>query len=199
MSDSLSVLLGDLQYVRSELARNEEVGEKRFGFFVTLVTAVTGGLFALEKGKDGAAAAAAAATAGVAPSGAPAAAWTTGTMAVALGICAMLAFGLATYVRLWHRNSVTDGLKLMTKEIRNRAIELCPELDAEADKLSWPKNRGVAKWVRAGYAEVVGVIDGVLTGAFLFVVVGASTELAAGAGLAVAAILWIAALDRQKT
>ena len=47
MKDDLTVLLGDLAYVRDELQRNEEIGGKRFGIFLTLVTAVSAGLVAL--------------------------------------------------------------------------------------------------------------------------------------------------------
>ena len=41
------LLIADLEHFGESLWRNEEVGEKRFNFFVTLVTAVAVGLVAL--------------------------------------------------------------------------------------------------------------------------------------------------------
>lgn len=41
------LLLADLEYIRASFWKNEDIGEKRFGFFVTVVTAVVAGLVAL--------------------------------------------------------------------------------------------------------------------------------------------------------
>jgi hypothetical protein len=42
-----ALLLADLEYFAECEWRNEEIGEKRFNFFMTLVTAIEGGLGAL--------------------------------------------------------------------------------------------------------------------------------------------------------
>jgi hypothetical protein len=44
---STEFLLAELEHFGQSLWRNEEVGEKRFNFFLTLVTAVISGLVAL--------------------------------------------------------------------------------------------------------------------------------------------------------
>lgn len=170
------ILLGDLQYIRSELARNEEIGEKRFGFFVTLVTAVCGGLVALWTNKNGHK---------IPDEVAP---WS---------LFALLVFGLLTYLRLWHRNRVTDQLKDMTKDVRSWAVTLCNELGEDHD-LHWPGKTGFAKWLRAGYTEVVGLINGALLGVFLALMFDMKPGIATVYGVALVAILWIPSVRRGK-
>ena len=49
-TSSRELLLADLEHFEESIWRNEEIGEKRFNFFLTLVTAVAGGLLALWTG-----------------------------------------------------------------------------------------------------------------------------------------------------
>ena len=48
------LFLADLDRLEESIWRNEEIGEKRFSFFVTLASAVAGGLVALPLGGEGA-------------------------------------------------------------------------------------------------------------------------------------------------
>jgi putative (di)nucleoside polyphosphate hydrolase len=178
MKDDLTVLLGDLAYVRDELQRNEEIGGKRFGIFLTLVTAVSAGLVALPD-------------VGIATDLIKAA----GKWAVV----ALLGLGLLTYVRMRHRNSVTDGLKGMSDALRKRAVGLCPELDVVEDTLRWPKPVGLPKWLRAGHAEVIGVIDGALFAAVLVIWREPAPYAAATAGALLAFLLWWWAIKRGQS
>lgn len=179
MGDGLKILLGDLQYIRSEIQRNEDIGEKRFGFFVTLVTAVSAGMVGLLTSEE---------------------AEKFADEAIAMGLVALLGFGLLTYVRLLHRNNVTDDLMGMSDTVRARAVSHCQNPDAEMPPLDWPGKRGIGKFMRAGYAEVVGLIDGALYGALLIYSVDAQIGYAAAGGVILAGMLWLlATIGRGKT
>jgi hypothetical protein len=45
--DSMQLLIADLDHLRRSLLQSEEIGEKRFEFFMALVTAAVAGLIAL--------------------------------------------------------------------------------------------------------------------------------------------------------
>lgn len=180
MKEALNLVLNDLNTVNSELQRNEEIGEKRFSYFVTFVTAVSAGLVALFDPD-------------IAVKG------SVKEKVVAWAVLALFGFGLLTYVRLRHRNSVTDGLKEMTRVLHCRAINLCPELDVVEDRLRWPKPVGLAKYFRAGYAEVIGLIDGALLAVVLSLWLKMPAYWAATCGGLLALILWRLAIKRGES
>lgn len=100
-SATKDLLLADLEIFEDAIWRNEETGEKRFNFFVTLVTAVGAGLAAL---------------------------WTTEkilkdmpdlprevTWQASLGL---LIFGFLSFLRMMHRDGVTSEYKHTMRYIR---------------------------------------------------------------------------------
>ena len=99
------LLLADLQHFSESLWRNEEVGEKRFNFFVTLVTAASAGLVTLYASQH-------------APTG-------TVLEQIRNGVLIALAgFGTLTYLRMLQRNRVTDEYKRTLTYIRKRLVAI---------------------------------------------------------------------------
>src|SRR2546422_10675640 len=108
------LLIADLQHFGESRWRNEEVGEKRFEFLVTLVTAVTAGLVVLAGAGDKVF-------------------QTLNTTLRELAgqaSLALLIFGLLTYFRMLHRDWVTTEFNDTTDYIRRLYMELykdtCP-------------------------------------------------------------------------
>jgi hypothetical protein len=99
---SKEFLLAEYRYFTDSLWRNEEGGEKRVQFFITLVTAVLAGLVAFIKPQSGEVRAEA-----------------TYPM-VAGALAALLVIGYVTLKRMRHRNRVTDGYKRTIDLIRSR-------------------------------------------------------------------------------
>ena len=99
---SKEFLLAEYRYFTDSLWRNEEGGEKRVQFFITLVTAVLAGLVALIKPQSGEVRAEA-------------------TYPMAAGaLAALLVIGYVTLKRMRHRNRVTDDYKRTIDLIRSR-------------------------------------------------------------------------------
>lgn len=102
---SKEFLLAEYRYFTDSLWRNEEGGEKRVQFFITLVTAVFAGLVALIKPQSGEVRAEA-------------------TYPLAAGaLAALLVIGYVTLKRMRHRNRVTDDYKRTIDLIRSRFRE----------------------------------------------------------------------------
>lgn len=172
--DSKDLLLADLDYVRGCFWKNEDIGEKRFGFFVTLVTAAVAGLIALSSNNN-------AAFSEIAK-------WALGSL---------LVFGVLTYLRMLHRNALADRYKTMSDDIWETALDLCPDLKAKPYKLDWPAKKGLSKWARAGYTESIGVINGALFGAVVKFALDQNTGTAILAGGAAAALFWVPSIMRK--
>lgn len=142
--DAKDLLLADLEHFESAMARNEETGEKRFSFLISLLTAVGGGLGALYTSRD------------VVPAR---------VSDVAAGASLALAgFAFLTFLRLVHRNRVTDEHKATLRHIRKTYRDLCSPLHLRGYQVpvAGPPSRGV---FRGGYAEMTGVVTAVLLGA----------------------------------
>lgn len=141
--DAKDLLLADMQHFESAMARNEETGEKRFSFLISLLTAVGGGLGALYTSRD------------VVPAR---------VIDVAAGAgLALAGFAFLTFLRLIHRNRVTDGYKLTLRHIRDTYQELCPPLRSGYNvPVAGSRSKGVFS---GGYAETTGVVTAVLLGA----------------------------------
>ena len=171
------LLIADLQHFGESLWRNEEVGEKRFSFFVTLVTAVIGALVALI-------------TSDYIPS--------PEVMSNLEGavLLVLLVFGLLTYLRMVQRNHVTDEYQLTLNYIRKRFVSLCPELDSyevpQRHKTWW------SKWLKGGYAETIGSINSILLGAFMFRCCQADIAVVITVSFAFLALQWFRASMRRK-
>jgi hypothetical protein len=108
-------------------------------FFLTLATAVVGGV----------------ATLGASPQ-------LKNTPVVDVALAALLMLGALIYIRMIHRNRTTDHLKEMADYIWGVAVELCPDLKSRSYKLDWITKTPWSKWMKAGYAETVGVVDSLL-------------------------------------
>lgn len=173
-ADPKDLLLADLEHFGESLWRNEELGEKRLTFFVTLVTAVSAGLTALAAIED--------------------VAFAEVRAAAGIALLVLLVLGLVTYLRMLKRNRVTDQYKARLRVIRETYVRLCASDDAAAlaGYGALPPQRG---WTLpgGGYAETIGTINGVLLAALLIVGRGWHWPWAVGLGLALTVLLWVVA------
>lgn len=179
--DPKDILLADLQTIRDTIVRNEEIGEKRFSFFISLITAVGAGLAALVTGDKG-----------------PFADWVPSIVTGALAI--LLAFSVLTYLRMLYRNKVARGFEIMDRHICAAARRLCAPLQTMNYQLPWPKKGPTERWFVAGYAQTVAVFVGMLTGALIASIqfqagrtIGCDLTAAISVGLSVTVLLWILA------
>jgi hypothetical protein len=99
---SVNFLLAEYRYLGDCFWRNEEIGERRVNFFITLVTAAITALVTLATRKQG----------------------DLGEdevyFIVVFALLALLSFGIVTLLRMIHRNTVTDEYKDAMKMIRDR-------------------------------------------------------------------------------
>jgi hypothetical protein len=176
--DSMQLLIADLDHLRRSLLQSEEMGEKRFEFFMALVTAAVAGLIAL-------------ATADKHPLP-----WLP---VVAIGsLAGIVAFGTLTYLRMLHRNQVTDRLKRTIDEVWGYA-KAHYELGYD---LKWPSHR---KLLTGGYVETVATINGMLVIALVAMLVNeimgyeptTALLIAVPIGVAFTVVLWIPAILRN--
>jgi|GEM_PF-1731308 len=103
------LLLADYKYLADSFWKNEEVGEKRVTFLITLVTAVLTALTALAtKDLD------------KTPSSSPPAPFQSDILFLVMlfALFALLVIGLVTLCRIIKRNQVTDGYKRDMDKIR---------------------------------------------------------------------------------
>lgn len=174
--DPRDLLLADLEHFGESLWKNEEIGEKRLSFFITVTTAVGGGLAALHV--------------------------RTGEAAQELfqasaraGLGALLILGLLAFLRMLHRNRVTDQYKDTLASIRRVYAEHCAGLASYAVPASAPLGR---RWLRGGYAETFAVMSGMLLIALLVLGWDVSVRAAGAAGLVLATGL-VALSSRRST
>jgi putative (di)nucleoside polyphosphate hydrolase len=181
MKDARDLLLADLEHFGEALFRNEEIGEKRFSFFVTLVTAVAGGLVAL-------------ATTDVGPT--PDVTIRVSRAAVAF----LLVVGILTYLRLLQRNRVTDEYQRTMQYIRRHLSVGVPELATYAVPVSAATRRSSRYWnlLKAGYAPTVAVINGILAALLVYLLMPADPWWPYAAGSAVLVLLLVPTSRRQK-
>lgn len=163
-------LLAEYRNLADSFWRNEDAGERRVNFFITLVTAVIGALVALatrssDLGSD------------------------TVFAVTVFALLALLAFGIVTLLRMIRRNRVTDEYKRAMARIR--AL-----FQAEDDRLREyePFPRTARKIGSGGLAEVVAVFNALIVAA-LGIVLGAVLSLLAAGALG--ALGFVAALILQ--
>jgi hypothetical protein len=177
--DAKDLLLADLARFEESLARNEEVGEKRFSFFLTLVAAVTAGLVSLATRQGG---------------------FDDQTFRAVFGagMGALLVVGMLTYARMLQRNRVTDEHKQTLKYIRVTFVDLCPELAAAGYAVPRGYRGKTSRWLRGGYMETVGTMNGLLLFAILWVALQRSPLEAGGMALVLTLLLWLPAGLRHR-
>jgi len=146
------LLIEDLKHFGESLWRNDEIGEKRFNFFLTLVTAVIVGLVTLLTAKD------------------------VGTDVAALrkliacgAVWALFGLGLLTYVCLLLRNRVMYQYHLTLKYIRGQLVSLYP--NAPVDDYEVPRKLDSTRfdWIWRRLKVGLAGTSGTMTGALLFV------------------------------
>lgn len=185
--DAKDLLLKDLELFEEALGRNEEIGEKRFSFFVTLVTAVAGGLGAFytrQGAKD----------------------WDPNEPHWLIFVaCVILAVvGFLSYLRMLHRNRVTDQFKKTTKYIRNKytAAVLDPSFQYQVPVPARSKKK-VEKlreeWFRGGYAETMAVLEGIIVAVLVWAYNPLFKVGAIFCGLILTVVLWWVAAQREKS
>lgn len=146
-----ALLLQDLQHFGESLWRNDEIGEKRFSFFVTVMTAVIGGLVALYNDSP---------KVPVNPFELP-----TGTLRIMQGsMAALFLIALMTYFRMLQRNRVTRQYHATLDYIREQlgALGYAP-----AGYVVPTRPKRATMPFRAGLAESMALLCGMLLFALL--------------------------------
>jgi len=141
---SVDFLLAEYRYLGDCFWRNEEVGERRVNFFITLVTAAITALVTLvttqqdNLGKDN-----------------------VYSIAV-FALLALLSFGIVTLLRMIQRNTVTDRYKRAMKMVRSRfqAWDKEPLQGYQPFEEGGPRKLGTGGWV-----EMVAVVNSVIVAA----------------------------------
>jgi putative (di)nucleoside polyphosphate hydrolase len=172
------LLVADLEHFGEALLRNEEIGEKRFEFFVTLATAVIGGLVAFATNSSPFA------TAYL-------------TQVLRWSLVGLLLFGLLTYLRMLQRNRVTDEYKRTLNYIRTVYKSAAGEALLPTYSVPRTIHSRATEWLRAGYGETLAVLNGLLT-IGLLLAWQRTPLIAAGLGLALGAVLWKMAGSRGR-
>jgi hypothetical protein len=146
------IFLKDLEIFEESIRKNEEIGEKRFEFFLTLVTAVAAGLIALwtsDRARD---------PKDVQP-------------LTEAALLALLAFGLISFWRMVHRDKVTVEYKRTTHDIRRRYRAAFPEVaDYKLEhELKAEDREGLSDWEKRGsrikqmgFTQTLAVVNGLL-------------------------------------
>jgi len=161
-------LLAEYTALSASFWRNEETGEKRVNYLITLVTAVLAALVTLAT-KQGALSDAQIA-------------WT------AFAAClALLAVGILTFLRMLRRNAVTDEYKHALDEIRDRFRRLDGSALLEGYEPFIPAGRAHRRLGRGGLAELVGVVNSVVAASAAAAVASRAGSVAAVAAAMTAA------------
>lgn len=182
MANGIAELLhADLEHFGESLWRNDEIGERRFNFFLTLATSVIGGLAALYAAKE------------------DTFDEVTLLYVTRAALTGLLIFGGMTYLRLLQRDRVTDEYHATLRDIRNRLARLdSGALDLavrDYKMLQDPPKKAALKWRKGGLAQMAGVMTGVLLALLVYSFVPEATDitcrvaLAAGAGIVLAVVL----------
>ena len=139
--DDEKLLLAEYQSFTEAFWKNEEIGEKRVDFFITLTTAVIAGIVAL-----------------VTRSGAELSDGSVRQIATG-ALSATLLFGLMTFLRILQRNRVTDEFKGILDYLRNQLRG--KSTDLAGYKLPFRSHKRLLK---GGLAETVALMNSIILG-----------------------------------
>jgi len=139
--DDEKLLLAEYQYFTEAFWKNEEIGEKRVEFFITLTTAIIAGIVAL-----------------ITRTGTELSAGSVRQIATG-ALSAALLFGLVTFLRMLQRNHVTDEFKDILDYIRERLKNRSTNLAGY--KLPF---RSRKRLLRGGLAETVALMNSIIVG-----------------------------------
>lgn len=142
---SVDFLLAEHQYLGDCFWRNEEIGERRVNFFITLVTAAIAALVALATSKEG----------NLRKDDV--------YFLTVFALLALLSFGIVTLLRMIHRNTVTDGYKRAMEMIRSRFRDW----DDMRLEDYYPFKSGKARKLgTGGLVDMVALVNSVIVTAF---------------------------------
>lgn len=165
------LLLRDFEYSSQSFWKNEELGERRVQFLITLVTAVMAGLGALY----GYSVETVRMTGVTAEAAEDAAGHTVGWVAIP-ALIGLLVIGFVTFLRMVNRDKVTDDYKERSDQIRRVVLgDLVhfwlyePEELKNVEQGKPPSVPGLGKklarsWLSGGLAMTVASINGLLAG-----------------------------------
>jgi hypothetical protein len=190
------LMLADLVRFEDAVWKNEDIGAKRFDFFVTLLTAVTAGLVALWS-TDRAKAADFQASL---------------TLWTGRAVLALLVLGLVAYRRMLHRDKITAEYKRTANAIRRsyRSVFRHESPDLPAYKLEFENNNEkealLSRWTRRrkrirqmGYTQTLAVMNGVLLVLAIEWTVESQYGWSVAAGLALTVFLCIVGATPHET
>ncbi|MCK5312255.1 MAG: hypothetical protein KAJ62_09100 [Desulfobacteraceae bacterium] len=129
------LLLAEYEHFSASFWKNEEVGEKRVNFFITLTTAVIAGLIALSTNDH-----------------------CTDLeirQIVSVALSGLFLFGLVTFFRILKRNRVTDEYKDIIKYLR----EQLKERSITLSEYKIPFREKETKLFRGGLTDTVAVVN----------------------------------------
>jgi hypothetical protein len=140
---SVNFLLAEHEYLGDCFWRNEEIGERRVNFFITLVTAAIAALVALATSEEGNLKEAEV------------------YLITVFALLALLSFGIVTLLRMIHRNTVTDGYKRAMEMIRSHFRNLDERLqDYQPFEKGKPRKLGTG-----GLVDMVALVNSVIVAA----------------------------------
>ena len=175
MENEGKLLFEDLKHFGDLLWRNEEAGEKRFNFFVTLITAVAAGLTTLHTAKD------------LGPN-------IDRRFVTICAISGLLFFGSITFLRMLQRIKVRKEFHATLGYIRGELTTLgqapktyrVPRKEPDS-RPGWEKAGSVI--LKGGFASLVGAINAVLAGVLAYVA-SDDVNCVALIGFAALAVFW---------
>ncbi len=132
------LLFAEYRHFSTALLKNEELGERRVSFFISLITAVMAGLVALWK------------TFGEPASNFPL------RLITSAALLTLAVFGFVTFLRMLQRNHVTDEFKGLLDYLRERLSALAP---AELQSYDLPFRSSRPRWLRGGLAPTVAALN----------------------------------------
>lgn len=159
------LLLADLRSWNESFWKNEDAGERRIRFYITLVTAVLAGLGTLyEVGlREG-----------------------PGFEEIPIGLGALLLFGLVTFFRMVRRNQVTDEYKEWGDEIRRHVLGEPLFEGIYGIERRRPRSRSL--W-NGGLTSMMLVMNGAVAGVLAGVLLSSAGLATAWAGGAIVLVL----------
>jgi ABC-type multidrug transport system fused ATPase/permease subunit len=152
-------LLAEYKNLAESFWRNEEIGEKRLNFFMTLVTAVIAALVALATKENDA----------LTPADVK--------LISVYALLALLAFGLVTLMRLIKRNRTTDEYKRAMAKIRDQFRES----DARLANYQ-PFEKKQRTLFAGGLVEMVAVINSLIVAALVALITFPGSVVVSGLG-----------------
>jgi 8-oxo-dGTP pyrophosphatase MutT (NUDIX family) len=184
----MQLALAEFEHLTESLVHNEESGEKRAAFFITLAGAV-GAVVGFLGGKDG-----------------PLADKSSGlAMVTVLALVSLVLLGYATFLRVVTRNAETDRCKLGLSLIRQLFLGEANDPRVKAFIFEpFQDDREISAWRgfgNGGWLETMALVESSLAGALAATatsVLGGSAYAEIGAGLVVAAVVWWALLTRAR-